>query len=348
MLDRGYEVHLASDGDALAVLREQFPSLPYYELPSYRIRYGGKWTNTLKLLLKSPTAVRVMKRERRIIQRLQEEHGFTGLVSDNRPASFIPGIPSAYITHQLNVPAKLFTGLISRVHASYWRRFSEVWVPDFPDRRLSGKLSNPKYLDTVYRFVGPLSRLKRVETAQSIPWLAVLSGPEPARTQWENELRKVRSEMPEGGLIVLGKPGASNEDGIIGYASASELSALMNGAEILISRSGYSTVMDAYQLGKKALFVPTPGQGEQLYLAHQLKEIAGWEIGEQGKVNYRDVFTSLQREIEPDFYVEKEERLKGLFRLFEGEREGRSHAWRTSSVDRLLVWIDDMLHNSQA
>jgi UDP-N-acetylglucosamine:LPS N-acetylglucosamine transferase len=41
----------------------------------------------------------------------------------------------------------------------------------------------------------------------------------------------------------------------------------MVNADVIISRSGYSTIMDIAMLHKKAIFVPTPGQTEQLYLA---------------------------------------------------------------------------------
>jgi len=37
-------------------------------------------------------------------------------------------------------------------------------------------------------------------------------------------------------------------------------------------RSGYSSVMDLLKLGRRALLIPTPGQTEQEYLGHQLKE----------------------------------------------------------------------------
>ena len=43
-------------------------------------------------------------------------------------------------------------------------------------------------------------------------------------------------------------------------------------SEIIISRSGYSTIMDLQKLQSKAIFVPTPGQTEQEYLANYLKE----------------------------------------------------------------------------
>jgi UDP-N-acetylglucosamine:LPS N-acetylglucosamine transferase len=45
----------------------------------------------------------------------------------------------------------------------------------------------------------------------------------------------------------------------------------MQKAEYIISRSGYSTIMDILQLGKKAILIPTPGQTEQEYLASFLE-----------------------------------------------------------------------------
>ena len=41
-------------------------------------------------------------------------------------------------------------------------------------------------------------------------------------------------------------------------------------ADIVISRSGYSTVMDMIMMGKKCVFVATPGQSEQQYLSTYL------------------------------------------------------------------------------
>ena len=44
----------------------------------------------------------------------------------------------------------------------------------------------------------------------------------------------------------------------------------MEEAEFIISRCGYSTVMDLAVLKKKSILVPTPGQTEQEYLSFHL------------------------------------------------------------------------------
>ncbi len=46
----------------------------------------------------------------------------------------------------------------------------------------------------------------------------------------------------------------------------------MNRAKFIISRSGYTTIMDLTELEKNALFIPTPGMSEQMYLGKFHKE----------------------------------------------------------------------------
>ena len=47
----------------------------------------------------------------------------------------------------------------------------------------------------------------------------------------------------------------------------------MNASDLILTRSGYSSIMDLVQLGKNAILVPTPGQTEQEYLGHHLQEM---------------------------------------------------------------------------
>ena len=49
-----------------------------------------------------------------------------------------------------------------------------------------------------------------------------------------------------------------------------ELEEVILHATFVIARSGYSSVMDLLKLEKKAIFIPTPGQTEQEYLAQHL------------------------------------------------------------------------------
>ena len=56
------------------------------------------------------------------------------------------------------------------------------------------------------------------------------------------------------------------------FLNSNDLNIAIQSSDLIISRSGYSTIMDLQKLEKKAVFVPTPGQTEQEFLANYLKE----------------------------------------------------------------------------
>ncbi|MEP0480920.1 MAG: glycosyltransferase, partial [Nonlabens sp.] len=56
------------------------------------------------------------------------------------------------------------------------------------------------------------------------------------------------------------------------YLSTESLQKAIDLSECVLSRSGYTTIMDLHELGKKAFFIPTPGQFEQEYLAQSLDD----------------------------------------------------------------------------
>jgi hypothetical protein len=129
---------------------------------------------------------------------------------------------------------------------------------------------------------GPVGADSRVDL------LVLLSGPEPQRTLLEKmvlenaagsgcQIALVRG-LPGGGAAVEGRPGAIGRgagavpSGVLVYdhLAARELESLIRRSGVILARSGYSTVMDLARLGKKAIFIPTPGQTEQEYLGAYL------------------------------------------------------------------------------
>ena len=60
---------------------------------------------------------------------------------------------------------------------------------------------------------------------------------------------------------------ASKNMNIVNYLLANDLNDAILESDLIIARSGYTTIMDLAILGKKSFFIPTPGQTEQEYLA---------------------------------------------------------------------------------
>jgi predicted glycosyltransferase len=60
---------------------------------------------------------------------------------------------------------------------------------------------------------------------------------------------------------------------------------MINRSRMIIARSGYSTIMELAALGKRAFFIPTPGQTEQEYLAEHTKKMGWWYTITQDQLN---------------------------------------------------------------
>lgn len=113
--------------------------------------------------------------------------------------------------------------------------------------------------------------------------VAVVSGVEPARTQFEQQLREALQQIPGRHMMILGKPSAEQKTWTEGniefhtHLATNDFAEAVKRADFVVSRGGYSTVMDMAELGAKCIFVPTPGQFEQIVLAHDLSK-AGYAV----------------------------------------------------------------------
>ncbi len=277
LIRQGAEVYIASNGRPLKVLQRAFPELPTLKLPPYDVRYPFR-SIILNLLLQLPRILWAVFAEHRQINRWVKKYEFDGIISDNRLGCFSRKAPTVFISHQLNVeaPNEALGRMTNMLNHWFIRRYDRCWVPDWSGAgNLSGSLSRPSpHTQTFY--VGPLTRLKAVASAKKYDVLALLSGPEPQRTHLEKAILRQAAELPYHMLLVQGKPEAesvteqrSNIE-IVPFLDAEALSEAISASEMVVCRSGYSTLMDLAALGKKALLIPTPGQTEQIYLAEFL------------------------------------------------------------------------------
>lgn len=274
------EVFLAGAGPSLQLLTLTFPSLKAFELPGYSPVYPSSGSMMFKLLLQAGKFMRTVSDEHKQVEQLIQENQIDLIISDNRYGCYSTVIPSVFITHQLNLLAprawQWLAVVANRVTSHFIRKFSRVWVPDFPGSLLSGKLSATT--DKQIHFIGPLSRLTNVDHEElKYRVLVLLSGPEPQRSIFEKLVTAQLAASGLSALIIRGvvngnKRRLSDNVEVVDYLQADELSVALARAELILCRSGYSSIMDLARLGKKAIFVPTPGQTEQEYLAKKFKQ----------------------------------------------------------------------------
>jgi len=277
----GFTPILASDGDSLKLLKKEFPLLEYIELPSYHIKYpkNGAYFR-LKILLQFPKLMSAVKKEKKTVDNIVTKKNISGIISDNRFGVYHKNIPSIYITHQLNVLSGITTVLSSKIHQNIIKKFDECWIPDSNDEsNYSGKLGHISNSKISLKYIGILSRFKKIKTTTKYDYLVLLSGPEPQRTLLEKKLHKELTNKTGKILFVKGKiepeQKISTEKNITSYnyMTSNELETAINESKLVIARSGYTTIMDLAKLNKKAFFIPTPGQFEQVYLAQRLQKL---------------------------------------------------------------------------
>lgn len=239
----------------------------------------------VKMLLSSPGLLNGIRKEHQELEHITKRHNIDIIISDNRYGAWHKDILSVIMTHQLRINTggnkflALFQPILQGMNRRFIRKFNRCWIPDYEEQPgLSGKLSHPLPRDIKADYIGPLSRFQQYgetkkSSAKTIDIVAMISGPEPQRSIFEKIILEQSIHIDRKMLILGGKPGeqeTNSQTGIHEYKShleSDELTHHLKNAELIISRPGYSTLMDLAYLQKKAVFVPTPGQTEQEYLA---------------------------------------------------------------------------------
>lgn len=279
----GFSVIIAAEGAQAHLLQTEFPTLPILPLAGYRIRYSTyKWTLPFTLLAQLPRLLRTIKEEQAWLDKIIDDHQINLVISDNRYGLFTKKVSCIFITHQLTIKAPFawVEAILQKINYRYINRFNVCWVPDMEgENNLAGCLSHPLNMPGVpVKYIGVLSRFQPETTNKIYQYCILLSGPEPQRTLLENKLISDLLKMTSPILLVRGKPG-STETMILAdhitvknHLPGNELRQAILQSEYIVSRSGYTTVMELMALQKKSILIPTPGQTEQEYLAKRLAE----------------------------------------------------------------------------
>ena len=276
-LGQGATVCIGADGPGKAVLEKEFPDLEHFTFPGTSISYGS---NTgLAILSQVPGFLLSIKKEHQFLEREALQRKIDLVISDNRYGLWTKQCKTVLITHQpfVKAPVLPFMEIVVQKRIRLWMdRFDHCWIPDCESvPNLSGDLSHKAKLSANTKFIGPLSRFKNSGKphGRSGKILVILSGPEPQRTWLEKEILKQIPELPYQFILARGNPGLRPLERIPGNAKvhehldSEEMEKAILSSDAVISRPGYSTVMDLSVLGSKAGFIPTPGQTEQEYLA---------------------------------------------------------------------------------
>lgn len=306
LLERNCDVHIIAEGGGAKFLQLEFPDLEQSEFPGYEITYPDKGQGMMMKMVKSvPGILRGIRKEHECLEQLAEKLHPDAIISDNRFGLWHHRISTIFITHQVNIKAPFGETLLGMMNHKYIRKFNSCWIPDEEaDGGLCGELGHRFRPSFHVEYIGTLSRFctNRSKVFKDTDLFIILSGPEPQRSLLENILlEKIRSLESRIGkwIMIQGLPGEKrirqeNLGEIHTHMNDEALQDHVRRSKLIVTRSGYSTIMDLDRIGAKAAFIPTPGQTEQEYLAERMMERGVALCMKQGKIDLQYAIESAE------------------------------------------------------
>jgi len=286
------KIFIGSGEKHLALFSAEMEGINCINFPGFRPRYSRFLPQYFVMLLQTPLLLYHIILEHIRLKNLIRKYSIDIIISDNRFGLWNRNIKSVYVTHMplIPLPKSLkfleFTGIL--LHRFIIKKFTYCYIPDLPgDLNLSGRLSHSVKLPDNVRFIGILSRfISNEKVGETVKPefqhnTVVLSGPEPQKGMLKQKLVTMLKGKEPVTVILEGNPGKPGEQVsngkiiCISHLPASEMKKMVTGSESVITRSGYTTIMDLVSLNCSALLIPTPGQTEQEYLAEYLSG-KGW------------------------------------------------------------------------
>ena len=319
LLERGDAVTvLMAPGPGMDLLRSELRDTCEFieerDIPKPFSRYPAIFY--LRMSLDMPRVFALFKHEQKLTEKLVAQRGFDCIVSDSRFGVWSRQVPSFCILHSLRqlVPFRL-RWLEREVERGQWRLlrgYTQILVPDAErDGGISGELGHDPAIDWGEGrlcYIGPLSGVQRMDVPEDIDYFFSISGVEPHQSMLTERVLAALPKLRGRIVVTLGKPQQAGQvstiDGaqVHGYLDRRAQAEMLNRARAVVTRSGYTTLMELANLGKRALFVPTPGQSEQEYLARFHRERG-------------HVWSSTQKELDIPRDLQRAEAASGMPRI---------------------------------
>jgi uncharacterized protein (TIGR00661 family) len=292
LLNQDNKITIVCSNTSFIFLEQKYPALPIICIEGYNIKYYQALPAWLSVILQIRKIQQQIKIEQQFLQKEVLQSGYDIIISDSRYGCYHRDVPSIFISHQVQLKTPFLTSFINKRYQKYLLPFQSIWVPDFAGvNNLSGDLSHHVSKSDIHiknrlEYIGPLSRFNFEEKPdKKIDVLFILSGPEPVRTMFEAEVIEYSSTSHKKIVLIRGveksKPplvgGKLENIEVYHLLGKSQLKEMIENTKVIVCRSGYSSIMDYYQLPIVKYIIATRGQTEQEYLADYLDNRFGFK-----------------------------------------------------------------------
>lgn len=307
--DRNCRVFIGTGEKHAALFRAELKGLSFIDFRGFSPGYSKYFPQYFIMLLKSPLLLFHIIKEHRTLRKIVRDYDIDIVISDNRFGCWNNAVTSVYVTHILRIPLpapwKIFEKAGVLLHRWIINRYDYCMIPDLPGiDNLSGMLSHNLKLPANVRYTGIMSRFENASGSAGrfdFPHnTVILSGPEPQRSILRQKLISALKHFKTVTVILEGRPDKKERPGnkedvkIRSYShlSVPDMSELLRTSGCIMSRSGYTTIMDLVFLNCTGLLIPTPGQTEQEYLADYLSGKGWFDSIKQKEIDENIILTS--------------------------------------------------------
>lgn len=271
LIEQENRVVIACNEDQKKIFFSYFPNLDYENHEGYPFKFKGKGNFEKDLLLRLFKLNNRFKREKKEVDALVKKYKVDFVLSDHRYGFISEKCTSIFITHQLNLPVSGLSKIVDLIHKKRIKSFDSIWIMDTFDSKFAGKLSRNNTFKNV-EYIGIYSRFSMYPSIEkTIPIVVIISGPEPYSKQFFKQQFEIASKKKEKTVFIVPDtyPTKSQCEQIEIFPSTDWklTDSIILKAQKIISRSGYSTIMDLSILKVDKELHATPGQKEQEYLA---------------------------------------------------------------------------------
>jgi hypothetical protein len=271
LIQQENRIIIACDASQKQIFLTYFPNITFENHEGYPFKFQGKGNFGKDLLVRIFKLNSRYKLEKKEVEQLIKKHSVDLILSDHRYGFISQKCTSIFITHQLNLPVSWHSKLADLIHKKRISPFQFVWVLDTLDSRFAGKLSVNKTFKNI-EYIGSYSRFSLYEKEEkTIPLVVIVSGPEPYSKQFFKQQFEIANKKKEKTVFIVpaNYPTKSQFEQIDIFPSSDwkVTDSIILKAKKIISRSGYSTIMDVNYLEVESELFATKGQNEQEYLS---------------------------------------------------------------------------------
>lgn len=268
--ENGNSVFFAGNLNQIHVVKQYFPDVECVLHDGYPFTFKGKGNFAGDIFWSLPHLFHFLRQERKIVDDLVKELEIDVVISDHRYGFCSREAKSIFLSHQLSLPLRKYQKPIQFWHRKLISEFDEIWIPDEEDNRLAGELSSKIGWSNAH-YIGWMSRFaiyKKLEVKQENKVGVIASGPDIYAKHFLKD-QLVKHSSSDNFIFIADSKVAKafphyNINSSLNWPETDETILKLRK---IISRSGYSTLMDIKFLNVEAELYPTPGQSEQLYLS---------------------------------------------------------------------------------